>query len=373
MSATQEKIKILTLAFCDENNFNAQNLIAKNISLNLNPDLFDVTLFYTVKPDRRLMAHKNIHLIHIPSVHKMGDPMFLSLRQPEKVMPLFHILKHLTKRYDLLYHVRGLHGWLYLQLRKLVRDKKKTVYYVEGVVPDPFTTSFGNWKWKDTIKRSDYVYANSNFVSETVKKQWGIDAPVIYPGLDTNLFKPKIVENRKKTPLTVLYVGSFQERKRPYLVLEAAKRFPKVEFDLIGSGPLKDLLFHMKKKFGLNNVHIHGHVPLKELVSSMQEADVFLFPSIYEGFPKVTLEAAATGLPVIVFNNYRPESVIDRETGFIVGNVREMMEKLETLIVDDALRRKMGAKAREYAKKFDWNVLVKKWENEFEMIVSKAK
>jgi glycosyltransferase involved in cell wall biosynthesis len=64
----------------------------------------------------------------------------------------------------------------------------------------------------------------------------------------------------------------------------------------------------------------------------MQEADVFLFLSIHEGFPKVTIEVAATKTASIVFNNYRPETVLNGETGFIVRDVEEMMNKLTILI-----------------------------------------
>ena len=76
-------------------------------------------------------------------------------------------------------------------------------------------------------------------------------------------------------------------------------------------------------------------------------------------------------MPGIVFNDYKPETVIDRETGVIVGSVGEMMEKLEILISDGALRYKMGLKAREHAKKFDWNLITKQWEKEFEAMVNK--
>lgn len=42
-----------------------------------------------------------------------------------------------------------------------------------------------------------------------------------------------------------------------------------------------------------------------------------------------------------------------------------MMEKLEILIDDTDLRRRMGKRAREHAEKFDWSIIVKKWENDF--------
>ena len=69
--------------------------------------------------------------------------------------------------------------------------------------------------------------------------------------------------------------------------------------------------------------------------------------------------AAATGTASIVFNNYRPETVLNDKTGFIVKDVEEMMDKLAILIEDADLRSEMGKRAREYAKRFDWKIMLK--------------
>jgi glycosyltransferase involved in cell wall biosynthesis len=88
-----------------------------------------------------------------------------------------------------------------------------------------------------------------------------------------------------------------------------------------------------------------------------------LFPSLHEGFPKVVIESMACGLPSIVFDRYGPEAVIDNETGFVVSNEEEMIEKLEILIRNKALRDKFSQNAIKRAKEFDWNKIVKQWED----------
>jgi len=347
-------------AFCDENNYNAQNLNAREITYRLDPSKFDVTIFYLNNPDRRLLSQKNVRLVKMPSINE----------KPIHFITFLSILRHFFDKGDILFFPRGLGGCLYLAFKRLLDDEKITIFSVECVVPAPSwvqLSASARFIHRFNLHKCDYVYSNSKYVAENVKEYYGLETPVIYTGVDTKIFTPL----PRKDKLKILYVGSFQQRKRPFLVLEAAKRFPKVEFELIGSGPLQGMLLNMKKKFKLNNVQIRGHLPLEELVSSMQEADIFLFPSIHEGFPKVTIEAAATGLPVIVFDNYRPETVIDDKTGFIVKDVEEMMEKLETLIEDPSLRHEMGIKAREHAKKFDWDIVVKQWEKAFEMAKEK--
>lgn len=125
--------------------------------------------------------------------------------------------------------------------------------------------------------------------------------------------------------------------------------------------------------FGLDSSPMFSPNPVDVPKRKLKKADIFLFPSIHEGFPKVTIEAAATGLPSIVFKTYKPETVLNGETGYIVRDIDEMMEKLKILIEDAELRHRMGVKAREYAKKFDWNVITKQWEKEFTTVLEKGK
>ena len=359
------KISITMHAFCDENDFNAQNLNAREIACRLNPNLFEVTLFYcTNRPDGRLRNKENIHLIKVPNYKE----------SPSKAIAFFSVLRHLLGRYDIFFYVRNMRLDLYyFKIRKFFRDKKNTVHTIENPLPHLDCSEYYKKLARLTTIQSDYVYSISKYVAETAEKHYGIKTPIIYVGVDTNAFQPSKNKKEDTEKAKVLYVGSFQQRKRPYLVIQAARLFPEVEFHLIGRGPLEYSLLRAKEKFRTDNVYFHKHVPLQRLVSWMQEADVFLFPSIHEGFGKVTIEAAATGLPAIVFNNYKPETVLNGETGFIIRDVDEMMEKLAILIEDADLRRKMGERAREYAKRFDWNIITNQWEKEFlKMVTVKA-
>jgi glycosyltransferase involved in cell wall biosynthesis len=100
----------------------------------------------------------------------------------------------------------------------------------------------------------------------------------------------------------------------------------------------------------------------QELAKFFNQADIFLFPSIHEGFPKVIIESMACGLPSIVFNKYGPEAVVDDITGFIVSDKKEMIEKLRILIENESFRKNMSKASIKKAKEFDWNLIVKDWE-----------
>ncbi|MGD0644434.1 MAG: glycosyltransferase family 4 protein [Candidatus Bathyarchaeia archaeon] len=331
---------------------------AREISYRLNESQFDVIIFYLKKPDPRLIKD-NIKLIKVPQYNGEALPF----------ITLSYYTKHLFDHADVLFFPRGLRGYLYLILKNSLIDKKKTIFSVENVMPFPGWGWFEEFLQRFHVNMCDYVYSNSKYVAETVKTYFGKSSKVIYTGVDTNIFVPPKKSRFFKNRVQVLYVGSFQTRKRPQLILEAARCFPNVDFTLIGSGPMQNSLFEMKRSMKLDNVTIRPPIPLDSLVASLQHSDVFLFPSMQEGFPKVTIEAAATGLPAIVFDNYKPETVINGETGFIVGDFDEMISKLKLLIENLYLRKQMGERARKYAQQFDWNQITRQWEAEFVEII----
>jgi len=102
-----------------------------------------------------------------------------------------------------------------------------------------------------------------------------------------------------------------------------------------------------------------------ELVEIMRASDIFLLPSRLEGIPKVTLEAAATGLPTIVFRDYETPSVVDGVTGFQVKTTEEMMQALDKLISDSSLRRRMGQAARKHVESFSWDRVSRQWQKAY--------
>jgi glycosyltransferase involved in cell wall biosynthesis len=102
-------------------------------------------------------------------------------------------------------------------------------------------------------------------------------------------------------------------------------------------------------------------------------ADIFGFPSVDEPCGLVVLEAMATGRPMVgVRSGGLPELVDDGETGFLVtpGSAEELAERLVRLATDEALRRTMGAAAREAARhRFQLSQLTRGFEAVYESVV----
>jgi starch synthase len=111
-------------------------------------------------------------------------------------------------------------------------------------------------------------------------------------------------------------------------------------------GPLRDYLGEVE--------HL-GRVAHSEVPARMAAADVFVFPSLFEGSAVVTYEALACGLPCLVTPN--AGSVVRTEVeGLVVpaGDVDRLAQGMEQLGNDPALRARMAQAARRRAEEFDW-------------------
>jgi glycosyltransferase involved in cell wall biosynthesis len=210
--------------------------------------------------------------------------------------------------------------------------------------------------------------AISEFVAQDSEDFTGVRTDCIIPvGVDTNTFHPP--EERDCRVPTVLFVGHLIERKGPHLFIEAARQFPEARFRLVGAarGQFGDDL--RKKCKALPNVRLERPMPQAQLADVLRESDVLLHPSRIEGVPKVTLEAAASGIPSVVFDDYKTPSVVDGVTGFQVKTFDEMLARLTLLIRDGVLRKKMGAAAVAHAQGYDWRYVAARWAEAVEHLV----
>jgi len=129
------------------------------------------------------------------------------------------------------------------------------------------------------------------------------------------------------------------------------KSIPDVRYTIVGEGDEKKYLLRLAQAMDVENaVELVRGVTDSGLSQLYQESDVFVMPSLKEGFGIVFLEAMAHGKPVIAGNHGgSPEIVADGVTGFLVnyGDTWELSQKITQLLEDHELRAKMGALGRE--------------------------
>lgn len=216
------------------------------------------------------------------------------------------------------------------------------------------------------IRNSSKVTTVSRQVKKEIKNYYSIsDIAVLGNGVDPDEFFPS-GENENY----ILYVGRLSYGKGLFDLLESAKIIGKnYEFRLVGKGELENKLQSEIKKQNLSNVKVLGSFKHLELVKIYQKASIFLFPSHYEGFPTVVLEAMSSGLPVIVSDIPAHKAFIEDEiNGIIVkkGSPREISEKIIHLDNQRELRYKIGYEARKTVQnKFSWKIISENFEKTY--------
>lgn len=345
-------IRILVDSFADEGLLNAQMGNAREIIRRLDPHVFHVTTFVLGKPDPHIAARKNTRLIQLPQ-----------RRQTVRILSEFLFGMH-----QVLFYMKSSPSsrW-YLSLRKKWRDRRVTVGTVESqcnlsaledLAPE------ARRLWEQTILQCDHLYSNSAYVQRSLLQEYGMHSEIISTGADTQFYTPDWELPRNARPL-VLFVGSLRKRKHPELMLVAASRFPQADFRIVGEGPMRAELEAQIEQLGLRNVTLPGPLGADNLREQYREADVFFFPSTFEGSPKVIVEAAACGLPVICRDCYSAETVIHGHTGYQAGSEEDLYSYLKILLDNEELRRDMGRSGRPHSQKFDWDPITEQWASTF--------
>lgn len=350
-----KKIRILFLPLVDAGNLNAQSLNTREIVLRLDPEQFECSLFYTQKPDPRLLNRPHIRFLHLPARLKT-----------------MRLLKEMLAGYDIIaYMDYSPASYLYLHLPKRLRKHTSVVMHVEGPSALEGESSMLKFLYMGIVPKCDFYTGITEHSAQDFNSVFKRNVLGVLPvGVDRSIFSSaRSVTNGSPT---VLFVGTLVERKRPLFVLEAAVRFPQVSFRIIGPDRYgyEQIVRRQIAELKIENVILEGAKSQEAIIRAMQESDIFLLPSRLEGLPKVTLEAAASGLPCVVFRDYETPSVVDGITGFQVNTKDEMIEKLGLLIEDSSLRKSMGAAGRKLTEKFDWDIVAQLWQGVYLEVAS---
>lgn len=245
---------------------------------------------------------------------------------------------------------------------------------------------------KSTIVRIDTIIVLANNLKFMFK---GLIEPerirVLYNGLPPEEYF-SIKRNIDKDSVTIFFMGHLTFPKGFYDLIHAYKRLKDnhSHIRLVFAGGLpkakprlhKALLANSHKEYFLNNInkiknetlsfiensslydaHYLGFVSGEEKKRAFSDADIFVFPSYNEGFPTAVLEAMASGLPVVVTPvGALPEVLEDGVGGFFVriGDLDDLIRKIEILITDAKLRKKIGLANKAYvSQKFDIRIIAK--------------
>lgn len=209
---------------------------------------------------------------------------------------------------------------------------------------------------KITVPLSHVIYSCSEAVTDFLVREVGIkqeNIVTIPNGIDIKSFSVKLDKKKKIKELGLKpgspIVGTVSRLHEPTkgikILLEAfniVQSEANSQLLIVGSGKDEKSLKKIAEDIGIKALFLGERTDISEILQVM---DVFVLPSLSEGFPVVILEAMAMKKPVVATNvGDCAEVVLDGETGFIVeaGNPYILAERIELLLRNDLKRKKFG-------------------------------
>jgi glycosyltransferase involved in cell wall biosynthesis len=224
-----------------------------------------------------------------------------------------------------------------------------------------------------SVDAGDAVITVSEFSKKEIVRLYGVSAEkvrVVYNGID-----PKTSELPAKLPADeflrkygvqgkfVLYVGALEAKKNIDRLLEAYAMLRKegtcsaMQLVLAGGrgGQDFDPEAAVRRKSLSGSVVLAGYVPDEDVPRLMRMAELFVYPSLYEGFGLPPLEAMACGTPTVVSDaSCLPEVVGDAALVASAHDAEDLAEKMRVGLTNAKLRRTLGHAGRQRAAQFQW-------------------
>ncbi len=243
------------------------------------------------------------------------------------------------------------------------KDKKLMVSSIEGVITEI------EEEYKTFMLDNMYdIFSISSCIATSVEKYYNRKTDVLPLGVNQILVQDRVHKEIK----SIVWVGNIKANKRPMYLVEIAKRFPQLQFTMIGDGDLQDQVKAYIAENQLSNVVLTGRIPNDEVYAYMQKADLLLMTSEFEGLPKVIQEAAQCGLPSIYMaNNYSVDFIENGGNGYEAYSLEEMVEKLQYLLDNPNVYQETSKKAAEVIQEYTWEKLIPKYESWFTNVLER--
>jgi len=244
----------------------------------------------------------------------------------------------------------------------LVRNQALTIQDLSALEhPEWFRASFAAWYrlfLPILARRVQIVFTPSEYVRQKVTARFdGVNARAIPSGVNTEVFHPSARQSVPGLPKRyILFVGSLEPRKNLPVLIRAwnqiTPEFPDVA--LVIAGAAGNVFRAVKLPQGKANLFFTGRVDA-ELPALYANAELFVLPSLDEGFGLPALEAMACGAPVIVSNGGAlPEVVGDAGLIFDLSQPDTLAQAMQECLTNKNLRARLIENGLARVKQFSW-------------------
>jgi glycosyltransferase involved in cell wall biosynthesis len=292
-------------------------------------------------------------------------------------------------------------GHISARLAQLLVRQLPLISTVQNADYEPETVRAANWPHakSDALRRIDKVTAQwsrpvfvacSQFVKQSTRRHLGVpesSIQVIYNSVDPESLRcdtgePQRLRESLEIPddgFIFLSVGRLDPQKGQANLLRAFQQIaasnPNLYLAIAGDGPLGDELKQLSVELGIDKqVRFLGR--RKDIGACLEMADVFVFPSLFEGLPLALVEAMFKKLPCIVSRiDTLLEVISDEESGLLVtpGSVEELAQAMTRLYTDPERRKMLGLNAYQVAlERFNQQTTIPQWESLYDSIAQKA-
>lgn len=181
---------------------------------------------------------------------------------------------------------------------------------------------------------------------------------------------------------SILYIGSLEERKGVLVLAEAYKKIkeiiPSASIYFIGRDTNRNhkgistqkYIGHILKE--CSNVHFIPHIPNDKVFEYMVKANVVVFPSLYENFPYVVLEAMNCGCAIVGSQNGGMKEIIEENVSGLLYNppfVHSLSDNIIKVLLNDRLADDLGKNATQHIRKFSTQNIIKKQIDYYKRII----
>ncbi len=222
------------------------------------------------------------------------------------------------------------------------------------------------------LRNADLILTPSENTKKDIEKHYKTSAPIkaIYAGVN----KPKLFPGKPeiKEPY-LLCLGTIEPRKNLGTLIDAfleLKKEKNIPHKLVLAGGIGWKTKEILKKASNKDIILTGYISEEEKNSWIAHADIFIYPSFYEGFGIPPLEAMNYGIPVISSTGGSLKEIYKNKALLFDPNDKELLKThIKRLLGNQELRKELKEKGLSHAKKLNWESTARKAIDAFKSVV----